>query len=445
MKELRVLIADREAGTLRQGDSGRASFAYDRDWQSSPDALPLSLSMPLPRTEHPPKVVEPYLWGLLSDNPETLTQLGRLLGVNPRNAFALLGALGEDLPGAVQIVPPERVEELEPRGAITLLSRETLAEKFAELMRNPGATQFTENGGQFSLAGAQRKKALYLVNGKWYEPRGRTPSTYILKPPISGLAGQVENEMFCIRLAAQLGIPAPACWTETFGDIRVVVVQRYDRVRRDGKRVLNLDQKGGRVDRIHQEDCCQALGFHPDKKYQRDGGPGVRDIMRLLEGSGNPTADRETFMRALAFNFVIGGTDAHGKNYSLLISKGGRYRLAPLYDIASWLPYSTTGGRDKLAMSLDGHSRLDEIMPRHWEATAKQSGFDPARMTALIRDLIARLPDEAAGLAAVCRSEGMTTGDLGKLAGLFSARCISLSQLYGSEPLRTKPPRLPGL
>ena len=437
MKELRVLIADREAGTLIADRLGKLRFVYSAVWQADKTAVPLSLSMPLGLSEHLPKVVEPFLWGLLPDNPETLSQWGRHYDVNPRNAFALLGAVGEDLPGAVQIVKPERVGELEGRASVTWLSKEKLADGFAELMRDPGSTQFTKSGGRFSLAGAQRKKALYLVNGRWGEPRGRTPSTHILKPPISGLAGQIENEMFCLRLAHALGIPTPPCWTETFGDISVVVVQRYDRVRRDGKRILNIDQAGGRVERIHQEDCCQALKYHPDKKYQRDGGPGVREVMALLEGSGNPTADRDTFMRALAFNFVIGGTDAHAKNYSVLISIGGRFRLAPLYDIASWLPYSKTGGRDKMAMSIDGHARFDQIMPRHWEAAATRSGFEPDRSTAFIRDIIARLPDAAKALLEECRKEGSATVDLVNLVDLLRENATKHAQLYGSEPLMT--------
>jgi HipA-like C-terminal domain len=130
------------------------------------------------------------------------------------NPFSLLSEVGEDLQGAIQMVPPEKLGALKKREGVTPLSRNVLEESFAALIRDPGAILFTPGGGQFSLAGAQRKKALYLVNGRWYEPRGRTPSTHILKPPITGLAGQVENEMFCVRLAPRLGLPAPKCWVE---------------------------------------------------------------------------------------------------------------------------------------------------------------------------------------------------------------------------------------
>ena len=220
---------------------------------------------------------------------------------------------GEDLQGAVQMVPPERLASLRQREGATRLSPELLAERLLELMRRPESTEFTAEGGQFSLAGAQPKKALYLVKGRWYEPRGRTPSTHILKPPIPNLPGQVENEAFCLRLAPRLDLPAPPIWVERFGELPVVVIERYDRIRMDGKRRLAIDQAGGEVRRVHQEDCCQALKVMPQTKYQNEGGPGINDIMILLSGSSKPSEDRDRFMRAQAYNFVIGGTDAHGR------------------------------------------------------------------------------------------------------------------------------------
>lgn len=434
-KELRVLIDGHQIGTVIQDVRGRFRFAYDESYRRSEAAIPLSLSMPLSTAEHDDKAVRPYLWGLLPDNDDTLNKWGKRFGVNPRNPFAVLGEVGEDLQGAIQIVSPERIDELKKREGVAPLSRALLAESFAELLRDPGAIEFTPGGGRFSLAGAQRKKPLYLVSSKWYEPRGATPSTHILKPPIVGLAGQVENEMFCLRLAPRLGLPAPKCWTELFGYIPAVVVERYDRRRLSGRKVLPIDSPGGEVYRVHQEDCCQALKVDPRNKYQRDGGPGMRAIMELLSGSGKPSEDRDRFMRACAFNFVIAGTDAHGKNYGLLLAAGGRYRLAPLYDIASWLPYSKNSREDRLAMSVDGYYHIDRILPRHWEDEARKCGYSPDKAIAHIRDLIARLPDEAARLLEECRREGSTTGDLERLFGLMIARCQELAESYGAESM----------
>jgi serine/threonine-protein kinase HipA len=444
-KELIVLVNDQVIGEVTQGGSGRFEFRYQDDWLDNPSAIPLSLSMPLSNPQHGDDAIRAYMWGLLPDSEGTLAAWGARFGASPRNPFALLNHVGEDLQGAVQMVPPERLPSLRQREGTTRLNNETLAERFRELMRQPGSTQFSPGGGQFSLAGAQPKKALYLVKGRWYEPRGRTPSTHILKPPIPNLAGQVENEAFCLRLAPQLDLPAPPIWIERFDDLPVVVIERYDRVRMDGKRKLPIDQSGGEVRRVHQEDCCQALKVMPQVKYQNEGGPGIKDIMTLLSGSAKPSDDRDRFMRAQAYNFIIGGSDAHGKNYGLLLAVRGRFRLAPLYDVISILPYVTNWKEAKLAMSVDRRYRFDEILPRHWEAQARASGFSADRTLAHIRDIIARLPDEALSLVRVFKKEGMHSIDLDHLVELMIARAKALAAVYGSETMQPADLRLPGL
>jgi serine/threonine-protein kinase HipA len=224
-----------------------------------------------------------------------------------------------------------------------------------------------------------------------------------------------------------------------------VVVERYDRLRLKGRKVLPIDKSGGEVHRIHQEDCCQALKVDPRNKYQRDGGPGIRAIMELLSGSGRPSEDRDRFIRACVFNYVIGGSDAHAKNYGLLLSARGRFRLAPLYDIASWLPYSRNRKGDKFAMSVDGYYHFDRIFPRHWEAEAKKCGYDAARALAHIRDILARLPDQATSLLAACRQEGSATPEMQRLVELMIKRARDLAGTYGSEIMRDEEERLPGL
>ncbi|HKJ61131.1 MAG TPA: HipA domain-containing protein, partial [Hyphomicrobiales bacterium] len=253
------------------------------------------------------------------------------------------------------------------------------------------------------------------------------------------------NEMLCLRLAPRLGLPAPQCWIEQFGDIKVIVVERYDRRRFIGKRGLPLDSAGGQVDRVHQEDCCQALGVDPRNKYQDHGGPGIAQITALLSASGRPSEDRDRFIRACAYNFVILGTDAHAKNYSLLLGRQGRFRLAPLYDIISSLPYSAGPKSDRIAMSIDGKYKVHQIMPRHWEAEAKKSGFDAARALAHIRDIIARLPDEALTFQKQCKDDRADANDLTKLVDLIADRCSALARTYGAEIMNEDQERLPGI
>ena len=433
--KMAVLINDLLAGNIAQLRGGKLRFEYHNDYIASNEAVALSQSMPLASSAHNDDAIRPYLWGLLPDNDDTLNQWGKRFGVSPRNPFALIGHVGEDLQGAVQIVSEDRLDELSSRKGATPLSRVVLAEQFAELMRNPGATQFSAEGGQFSLAGAQRKKALYLVNRRWYEPRGRTPTTHILKPAIPGLVGQVENEMFCVRLAPRIGLPAPKCWIERFDGTTVVVIERYDRVRLQGMQRLPIDKSGGIVHRVHQEDCCQALSIDPRNKYQNQGGPGMKQILDLLSSSSRPSLDRDRFMRACAYNFIIGGTDAHGKNYSLLIAAAARFRLAPLYDLGSWLPYSRNRKEDKLAMSVGGKYRLDQIMPRHWEAEARKANYDKARAVGHVRDLLATLPIRARELLDDCEAEDSANSELNRLVSMIFDRCDALKKIYGAEEI----------
>ena len=428
-KELRVLVNDRELGAVTQLANGRLRFTYDAEWRSSIDAFPLSLSMPLGVVEHGHTPITNYLWGLLPDRPSSLEAIASRHKVSVRSAYALVSAVGEDLAGSVQMVPPDRLEALKTREGIVQIQEERLARFLDDLVANQGPLQINDDAGFFSLAGAQAKKAVYWVNGKWYEPRGRTPSTHIIKPPMPNLEGQVENEHFCLSLANALDLRTCESSVELIGGKPYIVTARYDRLRiRNGKRVP-LTQAGGRVVRIHQEDMCQAMGIDPSRKYQTDGGPGMQAIMELLSGSGNPATDRSRFMRACAFNFIILGSDAHGKNFSVLIDSGGRYRLAPLYDINSMLTYDLEKTR-KLAMIIGGEGRWRRVAPIHWEKAARQCGYPVADALAHVRDIVLAAPDAASTLLKKCETAGLRSPALKRLVAQLERRCASLRKDY---------------
>ena len=199
--------------------------------------------------------------------------------------------------------------------------------------------------GQFSLAGAQPKTALLFDNKKWGVPSGRVPTTHILKPPSGEFDGHAENEHFSLELARALGLPVVDSRIMHFKDEIAIVVERYDRVRISGT-----------LHRVHQEDNCQALSIPPTRKYQNEGGPGIRDIVDLLrENSSMSKEDVTTFLNAVAYNWLIAGTDAHAKNCALLIGAEGQIRLAPLYDMASVLPYPGINiDKVKISMKIGG-------------------------------------------------------------------------------------------
>jgi serine/threonine-protein kinase HipA len=395
-RELAVLLYGAPIGTLRCDRNAKLGFTYTQEARSVRNAVPLSLSLPLARREHGHDSVAPFLWGLLPDNENVLARWGREFQVSPRNPFALLAHVGEDCAGAVQIVPPERVGEIEGPGPVHVdwISESEIAERLHTLRTDETAWSRADDEGRFSLAGAQPKMALFHDGARWGIPIGRTPTTHILKPPTGVFEGQIENEHFCLHLARKLGLPVATSRIVRFGAETTFVVERYDRVRMTpgmaaamaARAAAKAAEAAARVDaeaaeaasqaaglaelgkaqpvlRLHQEDLCQALGVRPQSKYQNEGGPSPERIADLLRNhSDEPRQDLDTFVGALAFNWLIGGSDGHAKNYSLLHGSGGRVRFAPLYDLASALPYPDLNTpKLKLAMKYGSH------YPRLWQ------------------------------------------------------------------------------
>ncbi|MGY3033782.1 serine/threonine-protein kinase HipA [Bradyrhizobium sp. USDA 4354] len=321
--------------------------------------LPLSLSMPLAAEEHGPATVQAFLWGLLPDNEQVLERWAKKFQVSARNVFALISNVGEDCAGAVQFVTPDRLEALKTGkdDKIEWLDKPEIANRLRILREDHAAWRLPRDTGQFSLAGVQPKTALVLKDNKWGIPAGRIPTTHILKLPTGHFDGHAENEHICLQLARELGLPAAETKVMRFEQEIAIVVERYDR-----------QVRGNDIIRVHQEDICQAMGILPTKKYQNKGGPTPADIVELLRTySTDREADLETFVSALVFNWLIGGSDAHAKNYSLLLASGLLVRLAPLYDIASILPYDHVDQRKiKLAMKVGGEYKLDQIGLRQW-------------------------------------------------------------------------------
>ncbi len=407
---LEVLFLGRGMGSVERTHGGRLSFSYDDAYRLAADATPLSLSMSLTQAVHPHPTIEAFLWGLLPDNSSVLDRWGRDFHVSPRNSFALLRHVGRDCAGAAEFV--ERGTGRDEVVEIDWLEEAHIAAHLRRLNREPTAWHLSADSGQFSLAGAQAKVALLHEDGRWGRPRGRRPTSHILKPAVSGFDDHDLNEHLCLALARRLGITAVRTRVVEFEDTRAIVVERYDRLR---------DARDGHWQRVHQEDMCQALSVMPERKYQAEGGPGPRDIVSLLrrvQPRHEARMSVQGFVDALALNWLIGGTDAHAKNYSLLLS-GSAVRLAPLYDVASALPYPRLDvHRAKLAMKVGGEYRLREISRRHWERESKELGVDREELVHRLADLAARIPDE---LSAVCADPALKALDSALPARLTDA------------------------
>lgn len=380
-KQLAVLISGVLAGTLSQDT--RTSFRYDPDYLSRAGVTPLSLAMPLSEQPYGRMQTLPWLEGLLPDNRAVLERWASQFGVSARNPFALVAKMGRDCPGAVQICPPDEVDDVRnDHGTFKPVSEKEIGQRLRALRQDADA--WTVAGERWSLGGAQSKFALTERDGHWYEAFGGAPTTRIIKPGITGFKAQGLNEHVSMTTARKLGLlTAPTRYLEFDGQ-PAIVVDRYDRI--------TPADPSGPIRRVHQEDMCQALSVPPSKKYETDGGPGGAAISDLLRNRDQNSLWR--FAEALAYNYLIGASDAHAKNYSVLLS-GDQVRLAPLYDVASSLPYDTDEDSDlrKTAMAIGGQRRYGAISRKNWEKFAQRAGVDLDRLAQRVSEMAEQLPD----------------------------------------------------
>lgn len=420
---LLVLIGDTQAGVVTRSQAGRLRFAYDDDYRIRTVATPLSVSMPVQVRSHPEQVITPWLWNLLPDDDAVVKRWARQFQVSATPFSLLATQIGVDCAGAVRFVPPERLTEAIGRpGGVTWLTEDEVAVRLRDLHADSTAWLGRSFTGQFSLAGAQAKTALLYQDGRWGLPHGAAATTHILKPSVVGLDDHDLNEHLCLDAARRAGLIAARTQVARFGDQTAIVVERYDRVR-----------EGDRVLRVHQEDLCQALGLPPTQKYQNDGGPKPAQIVALLRRVMSPlNADNAVarFFDALVWNWLIGGTDAHAKNYSLLLA-GGNVRLAPMYDVASALPYGTHERKLKFAMKIGGHYDVAPY-PDSWGKAADEMNIAREVAYDRIGELAALAPDAFASSAASADIVALKSKLPNNLVDIIAERvthCIKLMDL----------------
>lgn len=387
---LTVILDDAVAGTVTRLQGGRLRFDYDDSYRAIPSTTPLSVSMPKSVRTHSDAIITPWLWGLLPDNQDVLARWARDFHTST-TPFALLATpVGHDCAGAVRFALPEDVGGLlaDP-GAIRWLSEQEIAQRLRELREDTTSWLGRDFSGQFSLAGAQAKTALLFQEERWGLPSGSAATSHILKPAVAGFDDHDLNEHLCLDAARRAGLLVARTRVEQFEDESAIVVDRYDRRLADGRLI-----------RIHQEDVCQALGVNPERKYQNRGGPGPRDVAQLLRDVMPVRAANDAvwrFFDALAWNWLIVGTDAHAKNYSLLLAAADA-RLAPLYDIASALPYDIHERKLRFAMKIgEDYAVLPFRNP--WPGAARELGLDPDAVRERLLELAGRALDAFAASA----------------------------------------------
>lgn len=380
-----MLLYGQLVGQVTQTSQGGHTFSYDGGYLSTPGATPLSLAMPLTPDSYPRKRIVPWMLGLLPDRGEVRDRWARRFGVSPDNPFALLEHMGLDCAGAVQFVADPEAAASREFEHVTL-DEHAIGRRLSALRDDPDS--WTVSGERWSLAGAQAKFALARDRaGGWHEATGAAPSTHILKPGIGHYRDQALNEHICMRIAARLGIAVAQTEFTEFAGQPVLVVARYDR-----RRVPDSEE----IRRVHQEDMCQAMSVYPNKKYESSGGPtAVRIASLLTSRSSAPVDDVRSFVRAVAYNYLIGAPDAHAKNYSVLLA-GPDVRSAPLYDLASGFPYEPTRADHELdmaAMAISGKRRFGTVEGRHWDRLARECQVDEDWLRAEISEMCPLIPD----------------------------------------------------
>ena len=376
---LAVWLYGQRVATIERAKRARLRLTYSEEALSKYAlGVPLlSLSMPLRPESYTHGVVQPFVDGILPEEPAR-TVLAREHDVSADDSFGLLAALGRDCAGALiiqsdddQVPPASTTTTAEPLDDPALISA------VSNLRSAPlGAIGRVS----VSLGGVQEKLLLTrMPDGRWGRPVDGTPSTHILKPEIAAYPHTVANEAFCMRLARELGLPVAGVDVMVVGGRKLLVVERFDRE----------VSANGTVRRIHQEDLCQALGVNPRLKYEEDHGPSLRDIAQVVQAT---TDSMDTLLRAVVLNVAIGNGDAHAKNFSLLHLPDGSLRLTPLYDLMSTMIYED----DRLAMYIDDVRRMNRITGKRLQNEAERWGISRTESRTSIDDLLARLPDAAA-------------------------------------------------
>ena len=378
--------------------SGVEELYYDNTWVENESGRPLSLSLPF--TPGNQKIrgdnVKFYFDNLLPDSTDIRERLAQKFNSNSTSPFDLLVQLGKDCAGSIQLLAPDE----DPINIENITFRTLTETNVADILRrtvsaNPMGQNDAYGDLRISLAGAQEKTALLWHNGRWCEPEGSTPTTHIFKLPL-GLIGNmkadmsesVENEWLCSKIVAAFGLPVARCDLATFEDQKVLIVKRFDR-----KYAANKNW----IIRLPQEDFCQAKAISPLYKYQKDGGPGIADCIKILDGASEPAMDRQTFFKAQIIFWLLFATDGHSKNFSIRHLSRDAYELTPLYDILSIHPLIGPKNnqipvqRAKMAMAIRASKNyylIQKIQRRHFISQARAVGISETDVNDMIDTIV---------------------------------------------------------
>ena len=419
-RALDVWWEGRIAGQLTQDPHGALGFVYRPEWLRDADVPALSVSLPKREEPFSRRECRPFFGGLLPEESQRRA-VARVLGVSPANDFALLDRLGGDVAGALQLLPPGEEPRVPAAGEQPVPLDEAGLVRVLDAL--PARPLLAGDGGlRLSLAGAQSKVPVVLVDGAVALPVHGQPTTHILKPPIQRFAGTTENEAFVMRLAAAVGLDVASVEARVVRDRTFLLVERYDR---------SVDSEGG-VRRVHQEDFCQALAFAPERKYASEGGPTLKDCFALLRRIAmRPAVDVLKLLDAVIFNLIAGNADAHGKNFSILHDEPGP-RLAPLYDLLATVAYPQLS--PGLAMKIGKRSTLGTMNIRGWARFAADAGLGLPLVRRRVDEISAGTRARAEEVAGALMRPGSDAGVLTRIAEMVADRAERCASTARGQP-----------
>ena len=342
-KELSVRLHGLQVGVLRLVN-GKMEFTYDENAQK-----PISLSLPLQKEPFKEKVCRAFFGGLLPENPNMRELLAKKYNINVNDDFKLLKEIGRDCAGALSFhemtEPQKYYQMLKIEGSI--LSDEELTKYLEELPYRPYL------GKRLSLAGAQEKTAVCVINGKIALPNDDIPTTHIIKTALPKYVQSIQNEYICMKVAKEIGLEVAEVEIRKVGEIEFLLVERFDR-----KYSNNLE-----CERILQEDFAQSLGIQARDKYKVT----FKDCLKVLNQTATPANSKLRFVRQVIFNYLIGNTDAHAKNFSVYLTNDG-ITLTPAYDLLCSSIYDCD---QRIAMKLGKARYYADVTEKDWKIFAQ--------------------------------------------------------------------------
>jgi len=381
-KQLSVRLNGIEVGILSL-INGKMEFVYNEN-----ATQPISLSLPIQKETFKEKLCRSFFGGLLPENPNMRDLLAKKYNININNDFKLLEKIGRDCAGAIsfhQIDEPQKLQQLiKVEGNI--LSREELKKYIKELPYRPYL------GKRLSLAGAQEKTAVCIIDGKIALPNDDIPTTHILKTALPKYIQSIQNEYICMKAAKEIGLDVAEVEIRKIDDLEFLLVERFDRENEKSE-----DNPKGeyylKMRRILQEDFAQSLGIQSRDKYKVT----FKDCLQVLNKTVSPAIAKNKFIKFVIFNYLIGNTDAHAKNFSVFLYENGA-ALTPAYDLLCSSVYDCD---QRIAMKIGKAKFYSDVTGEDWELFAKDLEISPKlvkleleRQKKFLPDIIKQLATE---------------------------------------------------